>query len=417
MKFLVINTHEPLPFDVPAPRNQRSAMLINELIRRGHEVVWVTSVFNHHEKKFRRYKEKKISKIKGLSFILLDCPAYYKNISFRRFFNHVVLGFQLYKYLNSNKSFDGIYCSYPPIEIAYVASIYSKATNTPFILDFRDRWPELIIEQIPILLQNISRIILFPYFSLAKKAFKNATSITGTSEGMLNCGLELANRHKSFNDKVFYMSFEKPAFNNFDLKPFVNKYRQMGVSDSNLNICFFGSFVSQKAVDFETCIEGIKRLSKDVKVQLIMCGNGPRLKSLKERCSGINKIILPGRVSSKEMWAISSISHAGLLPYKPISHFEFSIPNKVPEYLACGLPIITSLNHGTVHNILSENRVGYFYKSGSNKSFSEVIEKLVKLKTDNALKQQSKLADELYHRIFDSALINSKFADHIYNTS
>lgn len=411
MRILIINTSEPLPFDQPVPRNQRTGMLVNELLARGHEIVWVSSAFNHHSKTHRLVEHGHFEFVEGLKFILLKCPKYARNVSVGRLINHLMMGVRLKKYLSSEPKFDVIYCSFPPIELAYIAAEYGRQTGTPILLDARDRWPELIVEQFPKYLQIFVRAMLIPYFSMAKSAFRSATVISGTSEGMVNFGLKFADRDRFANDKAIYMSFQKPSFSQVELSPLIEKYQTSKVEDGEaLTICFFGTFVSQRAVDFETCIDGLKNLSDRANVRLIMCGDGPRYKAMLKRCENVDTIFLPGRVSAKEMWAISSIADVGLLPYKPVSHFEFSIPNKVPEYLASGLPILTSLTHGTVHNILKEKNLGIFYESGNFTSFMRAIDKCIRLKHDGILSAKRLTATSLYENIFDAKRINKKFA-------
>ena len=226
----------------------------------------------------------------------------------------------------------------------------------------------------------------------------------------------MADRPRSDVDRAFFMSFQAPSFSDAEIMPIAESYRSLGSEGKEpLVICFFGTFVSQRAVDFETCIDGIQSLPRDVDVTLIMCGNGPRYEATLARCERIDSIILPGRVSAKEMMAISSISDFGLLPYRPVSHFEFSIPNKIPEYLANGLPVITSLTHGTVHEILKESDLGVFYESGNPESFVEALTACAELKSKKVMPQKSNAAKSLYLKMFDDRKINCDFSRALEN--
>lgn len=416
MRVLVINTSEPLPFDLPAPRSQRTGMLVNELLARGHEVVWIASGFNHHSKSYRVTSGESVEVRSGLKFVLLKSPRYLKNVSIMRFLNHMILGLRFRKYLLNEAEFDVIYCSFPTIELAYVAANYAAASKTPILIDARDRWPELIVEQFPRYSQAVVRTLLRPYFLMAKSAFRKANAISGTSDGMVDFGIKMADRPRSDVDRAFFMSFQAPSFSDAEIMPIAENYRSLGSEGKeSLVICFFGTFVSQRAVDFETCIDGIQNLPRNLDVTLIMCGNGPRYEATLARCEGIDSIILPGRVSAKEMMAISSISDFGLLPYRPVSHFEFSIPNKIPEYLANGLPVITSLTHGTVHEILKESDLGVFYESGNPESFVEALTACAELKSKKVMPQKSNAAKSLYLKMFDDRKINCDFSRALEN--
>jgi glycosyltransferase involved in cell wall biosynthesis len=63
----------------------------------------------------------------------------------------------------------------------------------------------------------------------------------------------------------------------------------------------------------------------------------------------------------------------GLLPYMPTIDFANSIPNKAIEYLSHGLPVVTSLTHGILHDILVENECGLFYKAKEPRGLASVL--------------------------------------------
>lgn len=415
MNIAIINLGEPLPNDPSKPRWYRAGLLARFLAERGHNVTWWASGFDHFTKKYRSREKREFDHESGIKICLLPTPAYKKNISVQRFYNHVVAGDQLRSSLNSlTVKPDLIFCAFPPIETAYEAVRYGLAHGIPVVVDVRDRWPELIAEQFPQFLISTVRLILWPYYRKAHKTFEGSYALTGTTQSMLDFGLEMAGRKENVKDKVFLMTYEKPIFSEHEILEAEKYWDNLAVYVDTFNICFFGTFVNQKAVDLSTCIEGFNALDKGHKdkFKLIMCGDGPTLNETKAlSCS--NNIIFTGRINSAQIWTLMKRCKLGVLPYKPESHFLLSVPNKAAEYFAGELPILTSLTDGTLFKVLRDSETGFFYDSGEPISFKNVvlsssldIIKLDKMK-NNVLK--------LYARDFDSEVVLSSVSDWLEN--
>lgn len=84
------------------------------------------------------------------------------------------------------------------------------------------------------------------------------------------------------------------------------------------------------------------------------------------------KIIFYGRMNLDEGYAISSKCIAGLAVLKPISNYVGSYPTKVFEYMAIGLPTITS-NFALYMQIVKDNNVGWCVDPYSPTDLAEVM--------------------------------------------
>ena len=410
MKIIVVNFAEPLPSDPSKPRNYRGGMLVNYLAERGHHVTWVASGFDHHSKTQRSHVYKEVEYSRNVKHVLLPSPAYKTNISIKRFWNHVILGRELKKFFHNNESPDIVFCGFPPIETAYESVVFCTSKNIPVIVDIRDRWPELIVEQAPSKTRGLLRLFLWWYFRKTEKAFSQATHLTGTAEGMVDFAIKAAKKRRMSQDLAFYMAYEEPYYSSQITSDADHFWDSLKVyKDHKLTICFFGTFVSQTAVDIETCIKGFGLLGSDKdNVRVVLCGTGPKHDRLKQLAFEHQQIILPGRVTGAQIWQLMKRSHLGLLPYKPESHFIFSIPNKAPEYMAGRLPILTSLNSGTLHQMLKENNIGTFYESGDPASFAKSVRKAYLLKNQSQYEALRASSYSLFQRLFSSDVVYSK---------
>ena len=192
----LLQTGEPLHSDQENDRPMRAMNLANELVKAGHRVILWSSAFSHQAKKHRSrvYKEIKISE--SLEIRLIPSTGYKRNISILRFYDHCVLALNLHKHLkNISEIPDVAFVGYPPIEIAYVMSTWLKKKKIPFLLDVKDKWPEILAQSFPFGLRFFARLLLTPYYVMAKKSMLSATGICAHTSGFLNWSLIFSNRN------------------------------------------------------------------------------------------------------------------------------------------------------------------------------------------------------------------------------
>ncbi len=101
-----------------------------------------------------------------------------------------------------------------------------------------------------------------------------------------------------------------------------------------------------------------------------------------------DKVIFYGRKSLDEGYAISSQCIAGLAVLKPIGNYVGSYPTKVFEYMAIGLPTITS-NFALYKQIVEENKVGWCVDPYSPEDLAEIM---ISILESNSLEEVSNFA-------------------------
>ena len=81
MRIWLITIGEPLQISDPNDRLQRTGILAKSLVKRGHQVIWWTSTFDHVRKKHRFYKDTNYKLSDNFEIKLLHAIQYKKNIS------------------------------------------------------------------------------------------------------------------------------------------------------------------------------------------------------------------------------------------------------------------------------------------------------------------------------------------------
>jgi len=132
-------------------------------------------------------------------------------------------------------------------------------------------------------------------------------------------------------------------------------------------------------IDLQTVLETIKILQDQVKIKLIVVGNGSkfaRFKELSKNCGGQENVIFTGDVPYSEVPEYISYMDICLLPFDVVS--QGALPLKLFEYMACEKPVISSPLFGV------KNAVGDMIIYASNPD--ELKQSILKLYHDEELR-------------------------------
>ena len=405
----ILQTGEPTHLDDDMPRPMRGMNLSNKLVEIGHNVNFISSLY-YHQKKIHRSNIKKINKINSqLKITLIDSPGYKKNISLSRFYDHIIMAYNLKIFLHKTQEIpDVVFIGYPPIEISYIMSRWLKKRKIPFILDIKDQWPDVILDALPNYIKNFGKLILFPYYYMAKKTMNNAAAITSMSKSFIDWSDNFKSKKVKKISMILPLVPSENIFQESQLFIAEKWCDDIGVKkNSQINIFFVGSL--SVAFDFNTIIECAKKMdliNNDIK--FIICGDGEFRELLEKQAKILSNLIVPGWIDRYKIKVIAKRSLLAIAPYKNIKNFKDNIPNKIIDYLSLGLPIVSPLQ-GAVSNLISTNMIGMSYiENSENSLFDTIIDlsKNIELRnkfSNNALK--------LYNEKYSFNYVYGKAAD------
>ncbi len=134
--------------------------------------------------------------------------------------------------------------------------------------------------------------------------------------------------------------------------------------------------------DFESIISAAKILVEDkVKVHFVILGDGRKKEDIivLTRDLGLqDNFSFLGTFPSKEMPRFFSAADCLLVTLKGEPIFSLTIPSKLQSYLACGRPIVASLN-GEGAKVVKESGAGFCCDSGDTKQFAEIMRWMIEL--------------------------------------
>ena len=408
----LVQIGEELPDDPGPPRLLRMAQLARELVRRGHDVTYWNSSFNHQRKQQRAGGTTTRGSIHGYQSILLHGRAYKQNISWARFMSHKDNAAAFQRVAAAITPPDVIICGMPSIELAEAVSEYAALHNVPLAIDCRDMWPEIIGDHLPFFIRMASAPILAQWRRSLRRALTRASGIIGITEPFLEWALNVAARQRNELDRVFHLTVDPVAASDGELESARRYWTSLlGTPEGRPAMGVFAGTMSSR-LDLMTIVEGARIAlgrSKD-DFRIILCGQGDQYDVLRTACADLPNIIVPGWKTAAELSALMERADFGILPYPSSPDFLNSFPNKVGEYLSFGIPILSGLE-GVTGSFLDAHALRIRYEPGDPESAANAI---LTATADRApLSATRPVALQAFRDYFNPVTIIGQYADYV----
>jgi glycosyltransferase involved in cell wall biosynthesis len=400
MRVWLIKVGEEIPDDPGSPRLLRTGILAKHLLERGHDVTWWNATVNHQRKLQRANKTVVTASCAGYRLILLYGCTYKRNISPTRILSHIQNAREFCRLAPQMAKPDVIVCSYPTIELARAACEFANMHRIPIVVDFRDMWPAIIEGYIPTGLKWLARPLLAHWRRSLQFIVRSATVRTGITDAFVAWSIAAGGCKTGQYDRAFHLAVDPGAPDPALLAKADQLWDALGLRRTpGITQCYFGGRLSGRT-DMRALVMGAMLLSAEerTRIRLVICGSGDIERELRAIAAGASHIVLPGWRSAAELQALLGRSDVGLLPYKSSPDFLASFPNKVGEYLASGLPILTGLG-GLTGELLEKHGIGIFYQEGSPASAATSLRRIVS--EPAALRAMAERATAVYRQHFD----------------
>jgi len=347
--------------------------LANALVKAGHKVVLWSSAFYHQEKRHRSRSAERISISPQFEIRLVPSPGYQRNIGPGRLWDHAVLARNLSRLLKNETSVpDVAFIGYPPIETAAVMTRWLATRGVPCMVDVKDQWPTIFIDALPSPLKLLGRIALSPYFYYGRRAMRDATALSAMADGFLQWAAGFAGRSVSHLDQVVPLTVPTGQVSPAELEDAGCWWDQQGIkADGTHRICFVGSH--SPAFDIDPVCEATNSMARAGSAcQFVFCGDGANSSAWREKMAGLTNVYFPGWIDRAKIEALALRSSAALAPYRNSEDFVMSIPNKVIDSLALGLPVLSPLR-GEVERLISDSGIGMSYGGEIGRTLEQCI--------------------------------------------
>lgn len=378
---------------------------------RGHQVVWWAGTFDHRNKRHRAERDVVQEVAPGYTIRLIHGPAYRSNVSVRRLYNHRVVASRFHALALQSPPPDVILCCVPTLDLGEQATRYGHRLGRPVILDYRDLWPEIWVYLFPSWLRPALRLLLWPLYLQARRAFSRATSICGITERFVEAALKLGRRSRTGLDRAFPHGYVEPDFATDERGRALSFWMEQGVKLEAKSpiFCFFGHL--SRRHEWATLLQGFKLCRETCPTaQLVICGHGDALSQCQSLAGADSGVFFPGWVGGAEIATLMQHSIAGLIPYPSTPDFEASYPNKAIEYLAGGLPVLSSVK-GLLEELLRQEECGFTYENGNARQFANLAGRLCN--EPDLVRACSVRARNLFEARFEAGKVYGEFIRYI----
>lgn len=379
--------------------NSRFIYIAKKLIKEGIDSVEIiTSDFSHGKKQHF----KSVGELKRIKITTCHESGYPKNVCLKRFGSHKELAKNIRLYLNERITPDLVYTAVPSLDVADVCASYCKRNNVKFVIDIQDLWPEAfrVVFNIPI----ISNIIFAPMKKQADRIYKAADRIVAVSK-------TYADRGKRVNmvcpkPEVIFLGTELETFDLY--KGFVRKNRK-----DEILFAYCGTL--GHSYDLTSTFDALSILQeKGIKYRFVIMGDGPLKNRFVEyaRKKGINAEFT-GTLNYPDM--VRRLCECDIA-LNPIMHGAAqSIINKHADYVAAGLPIISTQESKEFRQLIDDYSMGFNCRNGNPEDMAEKMERLIY--DENLRLEMGKNARRCAQERFDRKYTYAKLAKIITSIS
>jgi len=404
----LLQTGETLPLQ-NGVRKMRTSLLADKLLKRGHNVFWWASAFEHQRKLMISRKDRNFDISERYIIRVLRGCKYRKNISLLRYLNYQAVAL---KFRMQSKKFpkpDVIVASMPDHFLAYEAARYARKNGIPFLVDIRDLWPDIFLDRFRSMgLYGLGKLVLALDFIRLTFLLNNADSMIAVSKGYLNWGLNKIGRPERSFDKVFYLGYKNSKARNQVHEDESSCIPDLLKGRENQKLfVFIGTFGVSYELELILDAAGHFEKLRKSNICFVLAGKGDKSDIIKKKAAGLHNVVLPSWIGENEINVLLKRAYVGLVPCRSV---ENTMPNKTFEYLSAGLPLISSLE-GEMAELVDQHGFGLNYLPGDLEGLCRCIERLAfdfklhEVMSENAL--------DFFKKHGDADKIYDEYAKHI----
>ncbi len=302
------------------------------------------------------------------------------------YFSFMVIGSIYGIFLGLFVSFERVLvCQTSPIFMALPAIIYKFLRKIPVTLWITDLWPESLVATNTI--KNHSFINMLE--QVVRWIYQNVDSI------LVSCkGFESSIRSKHPSAKIEYFPYWAEEFYKRVLPDPEFKF-----SDS-FKLMFAGNIGT--AQNLGLLAEAVSKLDESISIEVIIVGDGRGrtiLENAIDRFGVRHKFNFIGSFPPERMPALFAHADALYLSLRKDPIFEITVPSKLQSYMACGKPVLASID-GEAAQIITEAGCGFVAPAEELNGLINAISKMARMKSED-LQKLGDNSEKYYKQYFN----------------
>jgi glycosyltransferase involved in cell wall biosynthesis len=390
MKVAIIHYAEPVSLDEGFIIT-RYASLAKCLLKNEIKVTRYFPSFNHRSRKFRKFRSYK-DKEYG-NHIKIDTPDYYRSRSIKRLI--FLRAFKRNLFIKLSKTKYDLYlvgCPMPGI----ASEIKKRFPQSKVLLDLRDFWPDIQISSATGIKKYIYKILGYIFRRWTINDLKSSDRIVTLSE--------------SYAQKIKKICY-KPSI------PTVIPLGSVNIHSNNQSL-LKKNFLKKRGVIFVGSLSDLFDFERLMQVWeifenkypkiaesniLTIVGHGSKSKWISNKIKKLKFVKMTNFIPQDEAFNIMSKSRVALILYRKMNFF--TLPNKLFEFAAAGLPIISNWS-GDVNSLTKNYGFSFGHEDITN---DEIILELRNLLINNEHSKRAMLGSVKFSKDYSRTKSSNKF--------
>jgi glycosyltransferase involved in cell wall biosynthesis len=290
-----------------------------------------------------------------------------------------------------------------PILQALPAILLGRLWRRPVVLWVQDLWPESLSATGYVK----NKIVLAAVAAVVRFIYHHVQLLLVQSEAFIETVRQLAGAtpviyHPNSADECFAEPLGEVAT------------PDIPALDGGFVVMFTGNLGTAQAVD--VIVEVAELLKEMLDIRFVILGDGSRKAWMEEQVKqrGLTNLHLAGRFPMETMPGLMRRADALLVTLASQPIFAQTVPSKVQAYLACGKPIVASLD-GEGARLVVQAGAGLAVPAEDAASLADAIVKLYRMSPEELVRMGS-AGRECYERQFRHGLLVERLLGHLQDT-
>jgi glycosyltransferase involved in cell wall biosynthesis len=360
------------------PENFRINDLVEEFVKRGHQVTVLTGLPNYPDGKvFNQFRVNptRYSTYEGAEIIRVPMMPRGQGgiLLMLNYLSFAASASLMGLWKLRGREFDMVFAYEPsPITVGLPAALFRFVKNAPLIFWVLDLWPDTLqaigVIRSKIILSLVGKLVTFIYrrcdliLAQSKSFIPHIQKYAGES-----CRVEY---FPSWAESVFQVTDATPA-------------AELTSNTGNFNVMFAGNIGD--AQDFPAILTAAENLKSHAHIRWLIVGDGRmaqwvadeiKLRHLQD------SVLMLGRHPVNRMPSFFKHADALLVSLKNEPIFAMTIPGKLQSYLAAGIPVIAMLN-GEGVDVVKNSQSGLTCSAGDSIALAATVLKLSKMSLED----------------------------------